>query len=310
MPNVSFLEFMNQADPDVQGIVQIITNESIFMRRLRFITLGTGVFSYEYARQQTTGGIAFRGFNEIFTPDIGVVNPAIEGTRIFGGAVNTDHLLCEGAKGSAVRANNIANKVKRAGLTFDKTVIDGNVAANPKEFDGLNRRLTGNQVITAGDDGAVLTLELVDAILDQTIGSDDQKFLLCNKAARRQLKNLIIDAAGGAAVADVNAPVASYRGAAIEVMDEDGDNTVILDFDETVGGSNVTASMYCINPSGTMDQENMRGLVTEAPSGDLIRQLIAPGMVSGFFNDIVEGVMGLALHHPRCATRLKGILRG
>lgn len=140
---------------------------------------------------------------------------------------------------------------------------------------------------------------------------------------RRQIKQLVIDAAGGAAVADINAPIASYMGAAIEVVDEDGDNQPLLTFNENglafpqntynAAGSLValgnalgaTTSLYVVNPSGDVDQENLRGLVREV-DGTMIEQ-VAYGERSGFFEDLIEAVMGIALHHPRCATRLYGI---
>lgn len=304
MPNVSLLEYANQADPDIAGIVQIITNNSIFMRRLRFI--GVPEFSYAYSRQQTTGGIAFRGLNESFTADVGVVNPQVELLKIFGGTVKTDRQLGRGPKGNAVRANNVAQKVKRASLTFDLKVLKGNSQTDPKEFDGLNRRLTGRQAFNAATNGAVLSLDLLDDALDRTVGTDDQKIIVCNKAIRRQMNKLVIDAAGGAAVADVKTGITNYKGAAVEVVDEDGDNSAVLDFDETVGNSAVTTSLYVVNPSGDVDQENMRGLMRDI-DGKMI-EMVPYGERSGFIEDLVEAVAGIALHHPRCATRLKGLL--
>jgi hypothetical protein len=92
MPAISLTDFANQTTDRLRkGIVMKITNESVFFRRLRFIPVPT--FTYLYNRQETLGGIAFRGINESYTADTGVVNPLAETLRIFGGIVQTDRQL-------------------------------------------------------------------------------------------------------------------------------------------------------------------------------------------------------------------------
>ena len=46
----------------------------------------------------------------------------------------------------------------------------------------------------------------------------------------------------------------------------------------------------------------MQGLV----GGKLIEH-VAYGERSGIYEDLVEGLMGIALFHPRCAARLAGV---
>jgi hypothetical protein len=317
MANLSFMEYLNQASPNIRGVVQIITNNSIFLKRLRFIQVPE--FMYEYGRQQSLGQIAFRAMNTFYTGTAPVTSPVVELLKIFGGSIPTDRQLVRGPKGASVRASNLAARVRRASLTFDLKVIKGSSASTPLEFDGINARLTIGQAQTINM-GGPLTLPALDLALDQTLGSDDQKVIVCNKAIRRQLKKLIIDAAGGAAVADINAPIQSYRGAALEVVDEDGDNNPILTFNESAAGvapatldanGNAIASagsctsLYVINPSGDEDQQNLRGLVREV-DGTMIEQIAYPE-INGAVVDAVEAVMGIALHHPRCATRMYGI---
>lgn len=303
MPNVSLLEYAANASPAVQGVVEIITNESIFMRRLRFVQCEG--FSYAYSRQQTTGTVAFRGLNETFTPDVGVINPQAEILRIFGGTIKTDRQLARGAKGAGMRANNIAQKVRRAALHFDKAVIQGDSGTNPKEFDGLKKRITGNQLITMAANGAVLSLEKLDEALDAVVGSNSNKIIVCNKVVRRKLSNLIVAAAGGAAVADVKTDQLDYKGAKVEVMDEDGDSTVILPFTEIQGNSNACTSLYVLNVGGTEDEQNFRGLMREV-DGQMIEQ-VAYGERSGQFEDLVEAVAGIAVFHGRAVARIQGI---
>src|SRR6476620_50759 len=142
---LTLIDFANQSQtPLRRGIVQEITNESVFLRRLSFVPVDG--FAYRYDRQTALGGIAFRSLNESYTNDTGVINPMIETLSIFGGEVRTDRQLVN-KQGDAVRAGAIAAKVKKAGLFFDRYVIKGDPATNPLQFHGLNSRLTGNQVI-------------------------------------------------------------------------------------------------------------------------------------------------------------------
>src|SRR3712207_5383595 len=148
---LSLLDFTTQTtSPLKRGVVQEITNESVFLRRLNFVSVDG--FAYSYNRQKTLGGIAFRGLNEGYANDAGVINPQVETLSIFGGEVRTDRQLVN-KQGDVVRAGAIAAKVKRAGLFFDRWVIKGDPATSPLQFYGLNARLAGNQVISAGANG-------------------------------------------------------------------------------------------------------------------------------------------------------------
>ena len=297
---LSLIDFTNQtASPLKRGLVQEITNESVFLRRLHFVPVDG--FAYQYNRQKTLGGIAFRGLNESYTNDTGLVNPQVETLSIFGGEVRTDRQLVN-KQGDGVRANAIAAKVKKAGLFFDRYVIKGDPVVNPNQFYGLNYRLTGGQVLAVATNGGPLTLDLLDTALDAVAGSNDRKVIVCNKVVRRKITSLIRAAAGGAAMSEIGPQAREYDGAPIEVIDEDGDESPILAFDETQGSSAVTTSLYVIRPGGDVDGEYVQGLV----GADLIEH-VAVGLQGTYFTDIVEANMGLGMFHPRAACRVKGI---
>jgi hypothetical protein len=297
---ITLMDFANQTQTPLQrGVVQEITNESVFLRRLRFIPVDG--FAYSYNRQTALGGIAFRGLNDSYTNDVGVINPQVETLSIFGGEVRTDRQLVN-KQGDVVRAAAIAAKVKKAGLFFDRYCIKGDPATSALQFYGLNARLTGDQVIETDPNGAPLTLELLDEALDRVPGSNDRKFIVCNKQVRRQITALVRAAAGGAALLEIGPQIKEYDGAPIEVLDEDGDETAILDFDETQGSSNVTTSLYVIRAGTESDGNYVQGLV-----GSRLIEHVAVGLLGTYFSDIVEANMGLGMFHPRAACRIKGI---
>ncbi|QOV87411.1 major capsid protein [Humisphaera borealis] len=297
---ISLLDFANQSrSPMRRGIIQEITNESIFLKILRFVPVDG--FAYTYNRQSALGGIAFRGLNDSYTEDAGVVNPQVESLSIFGGEVRTDRQIVN-KQGDAARANAIAAKVKKAGLFFDRYVIKGDPTVDPLQFYGLNGRLTGSQVLTVAANGGPLTLELLDEALDSVVGSNSRKVIICNKAVRRQITALVRDAAGGAAMSEIGAQVREYDGAPIQVLDEDGDETPILDFNETQGSSNVTTSLYVIRPGSDVDGEHVQGLI-----GSKMIEHVSVGLLGTYYSDLVESAIGMGMFHPRAASRIKGI---
>jgi len=291
---LSLIDFTNQTtSPLKRGVVSEITNESVFLRRLHFVPVNG--FAYTYNRQKTLGGIAFRGLNESYTNDTGIVNPQVETLSIFGGEVRTDRQLVN-KQGDGVRANAIAAKVKKAGLFFDRYVIKGDPAVNANQFYGLNYRLTGAQVLNPGANGGALTLDAV-------AGSNDRKIIVCNKVVRRKITSLLRAAAGGSAMSEIGPQAREYDGATIEVLDEDGDEAPILAFDETQGSSSITTSLYVIRPGGDVDGEHVQGLI----GADLVEH-VSVGLQGTYYTDIVEANMGLGMFHPRAACRVKGIL--
>lgn len=297
---LTLLDFANQTQaPLKRGIVQEITNESVFLRRLRFVSVDG--FAYSYNRQQTLGGIAFRGLNESYTNDTGVVNPQVETLSIFGGEVRTDRQLVN-KQGDVVRAGAIAAKVKKAGLFFDRYVIKGDPGVDPLQFYGLNSRLAGAQVLETDVNGGPLTLDLLDRALDAVPGGNDRKFIVCNKRVRRKITELIRTASGSALMSEVGPQVSAYDGAPIEVLDEDGDETPILPFTETQGSSNQTSSLYVVRPGNEADGSYVQGLI-----GAKLIEHVAVGLLGTYYSDIVEANMGLGMFHSRAACRVKGI---
>lgn len=298
---LTLLDFANQTQtPLRRGIIQEITNESVFLRRLRFVPVDG--FAYSYNRQTTLGGIAFRGLNESYTNDTGVINPQVETLSIFGGEVRTDRQLVN-KQGDVVRAGAIAAKVKKAGLFFDRYVIKGNPGANPLEFYGLNARLTGNQVLSPDPNGGPLDLDLLALALDAVPGSNDRKIIVCNKTIRRIITKLIRIEAGGSAMSEIGPQAREYDGAAIEVLDEDGDESPILAFNETLGTATDATSLYVIRIGSESDGNYLQGLI-----GSKLIEHVAVGLLGTYYSDIVEANMGIGMFHPRAACRIQGIV--
>jgi hypothetical protein len=296
---ISLLDYAAQTtSPMRKGLVEIVTNSSIFMKYLNFIPVDG--FTYQYPRQQTLGGIQYRSINTQYTDkSVGVINPEVETLPIFGGEVDTDRKIAKLASGASVRANLIASKVKRAGLFYDHDVVHGDPAVTPGAIMGLASRLTGPQVIAAGTNGAALTLLMMDDLLDAVLGDNSQKKLVMCRADRRALAALYRPTLGGT----MQRFPKEYEEAEIIDYDELGDYIPLLAKNETMGSSSVTSSIYCFRPGSDVDGESLQGLI----NSDYIEH-DDQGVRGTTYIDLIECGAGIALFHPRGAARLQGLL--
>lgn len=297
---LSLIQYAAQTQvPMMQGLVDQITNESVFLKLLKFIDVDG--LSYRYNRREALGGIAFRGLNENYSTPPSVINPQTESMAIFGGEVQTDAIIYD-RQGDVARANEIGAKLKNAGLFFDRYVIKGDPAVNAKQFYGLNSRISGKQLLTCGTNGGALTQPLIDQLIDAVVGTKD-KYLVCNKAVRRNITALLRTTAKPITFDVASGQVAEYDGVPILILDEDGDQQPILDENETMGSSNVTTSLYCLRLGGDTDKQYLQGLVG---TNMIVHRDV--GLLGTFYLDVVEMLGSIAVFHPRCAARLAGII--
>ena len=301
---ISLLQYAAQTQsPMMKGLVERVTNESIFLKRLKFIQVPG--LSYTYPRREALPGVAFRGLNQNYNTPPSVINPETESLSIMGGDVQTDAVLVEmeGGNGAMVRANEISGKVKNTGLNFDRYVLKGDPAVTSNSFLGLNSRITGSMLFTAGTNGASLTLAMLDQVLDAVVGGSKDKIIVCNKYIRRQITSLLRTAAHTITYEATSEQATTYDGVPIEVVDEDGDSIPILAENETVGISSVTTSLYVARLGDETDKTMLQGLTA---SGVIKHRDV--GLLGTYYLDVIDFACGIGVFHPRCAARLCGLL--
>jgi len=287
--------------PLQRGVVEIFPRVSPVLERLPFFNVNGQ--AYKYNIEETLPGIAFRGINESYTADVGVVNPQTESLYIVGGLSKVDRALVK-TQGNVnnLRAIYDGMKAKAAALTYTLKFFKGANANDPNEFDGLQQRLTGAQVIDAGDTagGDALTLDVLDEMIDQVQGSPSVIF--CNKTLRRKISSLA--RAANQATEPVNdafgRQLQAYSGIPLAVIEEDKDGNLILPFteDDSNGDAASCSSIYACRFGLA---EYVSGL--QAGNMDVLDQ----GLQGTFYQTLVEWVCGLGCFHPRCASRLRGI---
>jgi hypothetical protein len=269
-------------DPLKRGVIEIFPRVSPVLERLPFFNVNGQ--AYKYNQEETLPGIAFRGINESYTESTGIVNPQVEALYVLGGISTVDRALVK-TQGNVnnLRAVYDSMKAKAAALEYTKKFFKGDNSTDPNEFDGLENRLTGDQVLDQGFQG----------------GTD---VLFMNKTLRRKV-NTLVRAAGQAieTVSDVfGRQLMAYAGVPIAVVEEDKDGNEILPFteDNPGGGSAASSSIYAVRfglaeyvsglQAGSMDVEDL-------------------GLNRTMYETLIEWICGLGVFHPKAAARLQGI---
>jgi hypothetical protein len=300
--SISLLQFAQQSQqPMMAGLIEIITAKSLFLKLLKFIAVDG--FTYEYNQRLALPGIQFRGINTNYSTPPSVIAPQVESLRIFGGEVQTDAIIYD-IQGDRARQNEITGKVLNAGLFYDNCVINGDPGTLLGSFPGLKSRITGNQLMLAGTNGGALTLAMIDFVIDQCIGGEAGKVIVCNKAVRRNITNLARGTAKVTTLEAATGQVLAYNGIPIMVLDEDDYAQPIIAENETCGTSNVTTSLYVLKIGGDVDGEYVQGLIGTDP----MIKMRDVGLLGTYYLDVIDMFAGFGIFHPRAGTRLAGIL--
>ncbi|OGS07187.1 MAG: hypothetical protein A3J70_14460 [Elusimicrobia bacterium RIFCSPHIGHO2_02_FULL_61_10] len=88
-----------------------------------------------------------------------------------------------------IEAEEVDNGLQNVRDSEENALINGDSAANPKQFDGLRKLIPGSQVVVAGANGAPLTLDLLDQAIDLNRGNPGM--LIMSKKANRKLNSLL-----------------------------------------------------------------------------------------------------------------------
>ena len=202
------------------------------------------------------------------------------------------------------RANEHARAGRAIGIEVDDLIFNGSRIANSTDIDGLNRRCTGRQHLTAAANGATLTLDSFHGVIDSVEDAGAGRDVYMNKLLHRQFKTLVLAEAGGASLADVSSEVFTYEGVRVRPTGNGLDGKPLLDFDEITGTAAATASVYCIAP-GPPDVE-LAGVRMLLASNSV--EIVENGQVGSMIVDQVEFAFGLAIFDTTAAARLSGIL--
>jgi hypothetical protein len=258
----------------------------------------------KFNREKMLPGVAFRGVNEGYAESTGEVEPVTESLAIAGGDLDVDVFLVK-TGGINQRTTQETMKIKALSLSLTKAMIKGDVSSDPKSFDGLQVRCTGDQLVgaTATTAAAALSLTKLDEVIDAV---EDATHLIMNKTMRRRLSAAArVSTVGGYITYDLDAfgrRVTKYNDLPILIVDKDEDNSDIMAFNELGPSTSTKAtstSIYCVSfaDNGVMGLQS-----SEMDVRDLGEQQSTP-----VYRTRVEWYITLGMLRPRSAARLNGI---
>lgn len=292
---------LETGDVKRRAIIELYARNSSILQALPFDSIAGNALSYNL--EETLPGISFRGINEAFTEDTGVINPMTENLSIAGGDLDVDRFIIE-TMGAGQRSIREAMKVKSLALTFTKKFIKGDNSSDPREFDGLQTRLTGSQVIEAGStaNGAALSLAKLDELIDAVEGGPNA--LLMNRAMGRRLSTAARTTTVGGYVNYTQDSFGrrqqTYNDIPILFVEQDSTGTDILGFTEaSASGTATSTSIYAVNFGGGMVSGIQNGGISVRDLGELDAKPV--------WRTRVEWFVGMTVMHPRAAARLKFI---
>jgi len=274
-----------------RGVVTTLIQESPIMEMLPFTSI-TGN-ALKVSVEDTLPDPAFRDVNESYTRSMGTDTERFFGCAILGGEVFIDNYIVRvQADQISAKARQYSKFAKAMSRTFDATFFDG--TGTSKDFKGVNALVDEGlgQKVSAGTNGAALTLSMLDEAWDSLRGQSAPDALLMNRTNRRKINTLaqgtyysLLDVGTDVFGRQVN----MYNGTPIRIIGDDKTGSAILGFDETQGSSSVTSSIYAM-AFGT--DENVYGILglggsfdvkdfgeTESAPGHLGRVEVYPGIV-------------------------------
>jgi len=278
------------------AVIQMFAESSDILAALPFESIAGGVVKYE--REGVLPGVAFRGVNESYTASAGVLNPLTDAVYIIGGDVDVDRFLVQ-TRGEEVRSIRARMKVKSLADSWAQKFIKGDNSSEPREFDGLQVRLTGDQKISAGstNGGDAGSMKKLDQTIDAV---DSPTHLIMNKAMVRNIKAYLRTSSMIAETEDAfGRKLTTYAG--LPILTTNNGSTEALPFTETgAGGSTATASsIYVVS--------FQPGMLNGIQNGDMSVRDLGEVDDSPVLRLRIEWYAGLALYHGRAAARYYGL---
>lgn len=282
------------------GIIELYARNSAVLENLPFQNIAGNAFRYN--REDKLPGVGFRGVNEGYSESSGVLNPQVETLSIAGGDLDVDKFIVD-TMGEDQRSSHEAMKVRALALRWSKAFVKGDSGSNPREFDGLQVRLTGSQLVNAAGSGtgSALSLAKLDELIDQV---NNPTHLVMNKTMRRLLtaaaRSVSVSGTITYSVDAFGRQVTRYNDLPILILDEDEEGNQILPFTEAaIGGGTASTSIYCLSMSEGYLHGIENGGIDVRDLGELEAKPV--------FRTRVEWYSGLCFMHGKAAARLRGI---
>lgn len=134
---------------DLSGVIDELQKSSVLMDALEWddtVTPAGDSFPYVYYKKTTESTAAFRAVGESYTPSDAKIGKEFAEVKILGGQYVIERAFAKASKDKFIDEVELqsSEKVKAVKATFSDAMINGDSAVNEKEFDGLNKMITGS----------------------------------------------------------------------------------------------------------------------------------------------------------------------
>lgn len=304
MPLQTLIEYAKGQDvaSEQRALIEMFGKSSDIMEALPFEPITGAV--YEGYRQASLPAVGFRAVNEGSTSGVGKVTPFQEASFIMDHDLDVDRAIVD-RYGEDRRTWEETMATAAAGRLWVDTFLKGDNAANPRTFNGLQKRSAqfGRTLANSNaSGGAALSLYNLDAAINKVKGAT-------HIIATRDLLPRFIAAARNTALSGfviqtwdgIGTPKMTYAGLPILWGYERDDQGVILPFAEVGagGGAAQCTSIYIVG----FGPGKLRGIQIRPMNFQNIG-LLQDGIT---YRTHLSWDVGLVDEHKYCFTRLSSI---
>jgi hypothetical protein len=282
----------------VSGVIEEIIKRDAIYALLPFV--GTNHKAYVYNREGTIPTVSFYDVNSAIGEGAPTNTQVTVTLKILAHNVDIDKFL----SGTMNDTNNqvaeaLAGAAKAVDQKFRDTLVNGDVTADALSFDGMKKLVTGAQTINAGANGAALTFDMLDQLIDQVL-SGRPDALIMRYGTYRALKALMRQSGGMVPeqlkIREFDNTVPAYDGIPI-ILSE------YLPANETLGAGSNLCSIYAARFNTS---DGLHGIYGEPTAGVVVENLGTRESYDAWRYRL-KWYVSLALKSTKSIARLQGV---
>lgn len=253
----------------VQGVIENVITVNRFFEMLPFEGIEGNALAYN--RENALGDVQFATVGTTITAKNAATFTQVTSslTTIIGDAEVNGLIQATRSNMNNQKAIQIASKAKSAGRQYMQTMITGDGTSNT--FEGIDALIPAGQQVDTGTNGAALSFEILDELMDLVQDKDGQVDYLMMHARTLRSYFALLRALGGASIGDVvtlpsGQTVPAYRGTPIFRND-------FIDTTATTGSSSNTTTVYAGSFDDGSQKYGIAGLTASQSAGIVVRDI-------------------------------------
>ena len=167
------------------GVIESIIKDSPVLQQLPFVEIvGNGL---TYNRENVAPTAAFFAVGDTWTESTPTFTQVTTSLTILGGDADVDNYVKQTRSNvQDLEAAVVELKAKAVRDKFEDTFINGDTASDANAFDGIDKTTVAGQTVSMGTNGATLSLDKLDELVD-TVKGGKPHMLLMSRRSRRKL---------------------------------------------------------------------------------------------------------------------------